>query len=296
MKKTINILSLIILSVFSNTAFSSSWELNYSWSLVLNSAEEITSTWTETINNKDDIKTIKELKEEVKTIDEQKEISDKNLDTLKKEILISRFFKTDLNETEKIELNILVQEYKKTKEGLNKQLSNQSQNLENTQETIKQLLENEKEIYKKLLSYIKIEKYEEYKEFIKQDIILINTNSTLESSIIKKETIIQNKVDDLKEKIKEHHNILNEKLINLVNIKIDEKLNELTQKEKFKILDQKSKIRLFEKLIDWIEIKSNTLKEKENKTRLLVKKIELYQVIIDRINIFKNNLLNFVSE
>ena len=296
MKKTINILSLIILSVFSNTAFSSSWELNYSWSLVLNSAEEITSTWTETINNKDDIKTIKELKEEVKTIDEQKEISDKNLDTLKKEILISRFFKTDLNETEKIELNILVQEYKKTKEGLNKQLSNQSQNLENTQETIKQLLENEKEIYKKLLSYIKIEKYEEYKEFIKQDIILINTNSTLESSIIKKETIIQNKVDNLKEKIKEHHNILNEKLINLVNIKIDEKLNELTQKEKFKILDQKSKIRLFEKLIDWIEIKSNTLKEKENKTRLLVKKIELYQVIIDRINIFKNNLLNFVSE
>ena len=287
----------MILVVFSNTAFSSSWELSYSWSLVINSAEEITSSWTEIINKEENnIKTIKELKEEVKTIDEQKEISNKNLDILKKEILISKFFKIDLSVTEKVELNILVQEYKKIKEELNKQLLNQSQNLENTEETIKQLLENEKEIYKKLLSYIKIEKYEEYKEFIKQDIILINTNSTLESSLIKKETIIQNKVDDLKEKIEEHHNILNKKLVNLVNEKIDEKLNELIQKEKFKTLDKKSKIRLFEKLIDWIEVKSNTLKEKESKTRLLIKKIELYEVIIERINIFKNDLLNFVSK
>ncbi len=289
MKILIKISLLILLVVFTNTTFSSSWILNNNIDTKFISPNN-TLSWTNI--QPDQIKTIKELKEEVRTIDEQKEISNKELDVLKKEILISRFFKTDLNPEEKFKLNNLVVEYKETKDKLNEQLLKQSQNLENTTETIKKLLENEKEIYKKLLNYINIEKYEEYKNFIKKDIIIINTNSNLESSILKKEAIIQNKVDDLKQKIEEHHNLLNKKLIDIVNEKIDLKLQELTEKKKFKQLDKESQLKLFWKLTSSIEKKITALESKENKTRLLIKKIELYKVIIKRIDLFKNNLFN----
>jgi hypothetical protein len=50
---------------------------------------------------------------------------------------------------------------------------------------------------------------------------MINKNSNLESNLVKKETIIKNKIEVLKEKIEEHNELLSEKLKNLVNKKID---------------------------------------------------------------------------
>lgn len=274
MKKIFKLLVFIILAVLTNTVFSSSWEIS---SPELNSAE-------------DKIKTIKELKNEVKIIDEEKKVTDKNFNILKERIVIYNFFKENLTEVEKIELNKLTNEYKITKEKLNIQLQLRSKKLQNTEWTIKKLLENEKEIYKKLIPFIKTEKYQDYKSFIKKDLDIINKNSTLESNLVKKETIIKNKVADLKDKIEEHNQLLSDKLKNLVNNKIDEKLTELTSKEKFKELKQESKYKLFNKLVIDIEKKKNILQDKENKTRLLIKKIELYKIIIERIKKFKKEM------
>lgn len=231
-----------------------------------------------------------ELKWEIKTIEIQKEETNKEFDDLKKDIIIAKFFKPNLSIIELNSLNKLVLEYKQTKDKLNNQLQKVSENLENTSETIQQLLENEKEIYKNLIPYIIIEKYEEYKEFIKKDLNIINQNSNLESEAIKKESIIKNKIEELKEKIEEHNQLLSEKLIVLINNKIDAKLNELILKDKFKQLDKISQNKLFEKLASSIEEKKADLELKENKTRLLVKKIELYKIIVDRIEYFKTNI------
>ena len=277
----IKLLVLLITVVFSNTAFWSSWIIlqEESPNIELGSAA-------------DEDKTIKELSEEVKTIDQKQEETEKEHDDLKKEIILSDFFRKDLTEPEKDKLNILVLEYKQTKEKLNRELLVQSRKLEDTKYIIHRLLETEKEIYKKLLHFIDINKYEEYKEFIKKDINLINQKSNLESEELKKEVIIQNKISNLKDKIEEHNDLLSAKLEQLVNQKIDEKLTELINKEKFKKLDKKSQIKLFEKLINSIKAKKDILEEKENKTRLLFKKIKLYSIIIDRIELFtENNLI-----
>jgi len=273
-KNIINTLYLIILVVFSNTTFSSTWNLNFTEIKI------------------DKTKTIKELKLEVKEIEEEKVETSKELEILKKETSIIHFFKINLNIKEKNELNKLVLEYKKTKDELNQQLLIRSKKLKNTEETIKKLLNNEREIYKKLLQFVKIEKYEEYTNFIKEDLSLINTNFNLESSGIQKEAIIKNKVANLKETIKEHNSLINKKIKTLVYKKIDVKINQLTLKDKFKQLDLISKIKLFEKLIWKINSKKEVLEDKWNKTVLIRKKITLYKIIIKRLKFFRNDFIN----
>ena len=278
LSKSIKLSLLIILVVFTNTTFSSSWFLvDKTNETELNSATEKTET-------------IKELKEEVKTIKEKKQETNKQFDILKRKVLISDFFRGNLNEEEKIKLNKLVLEYKRTKEKLNRTLRIKSKNLQDTKKTIKNLLQNEKEIYIKLLPFIKTNKYEWYKAFIKKDLEMINKNSNLESNLVKKETIIKNKIEILKEKIEEHNELLSKKLKDLVNKKIDWKLNELISKEKFKNLSYESKIKLFNKLIDNINSKKEKLEKQNNKTRLLIKKIELYKIIVERIELFRDKI------
>lgn len=290
MIKIFKFLIIILAVVFSNTTFWSSWEIVDNTEIQLNSADESIDNNDEN-KKSDEWKKIRVLKSEVNTLNEQNEETNKKFDNLKKEILIARFFKTNLTNEEQEELSKLVLEYKETKDKLNKQLLLRSKTLENTESTIKKLLENEKEIYKNLIQFIQIEKYEEYKEFIKKDLNIINESSNLKSQTVKKESILENKINNIKEKIREHNELLSKKLKELVINKIDIKLKELINKETFKKLDKDSQIKLFEKLILNLKTKKEMLDTKENKTRLLVKKIELYKVIIKRIELFKTYIL-----
>ena len=153
MKYILKTLTILILVVFTNTTFSD--ENNTE----LNSGKEI---WNWLVQKKDWIKTIKELKQEVKTIDELKEESDKKLDELKKELLVKKFFRVNLNYSEKNKLNKLIKEYKKKKEKLNNDIIIISRDLKNTDKIKKKLLLNEKDFYWNLIEYIDINKYDEY--------------------------------------------------------------------------------------------------------------------------------------
>ncbi len=279
MKILKKIIILIFLGVLTSSLFFSN--------KVLGNTGEIISDWSS--EDYDEDKTIKELKQEVKDIDSEKQETEEKFDELKKQILEKDLFLKDLDEEQKQKLDELLYRYKENKEKLNKRLRVRSRGLENTWETIKELLENEKEIYKNLIPYIRVDKYEDYKEFIKENLDIINKNSNLESDSIKKWVIIKNKIKDLKEKIEEHNEIIGQDLKLTINEKIDQKLNNLVSKEKFISLDKESKINLFGKLIENIKTKRDTLEDKENKTNLLEKKIELYKIIIERLEIFKKD-------
>ena len=282
MKILKKIIILIFLGVLTSSLFFSN--------KVLGNTGEIISDWSsEEKDDDDEDKTIKELKQEVKDIDSEKQETEEKFDELKKQILEKDLFLKDLDEEQKQKLDELLYQYKENKEKLNKRLRVRSRGLENTWETIKELLENEKEIYKNLIPYIRVDKYEDYKEFIKENLDIINKNSNLESDSIKKWVIIKNKIKDLKEKIEEHNEIIGQDLKLTINEKIDQKLSNLVSKEKFISLDEESKINLFDKLIENIKTKRDTLEDKENKTNLLEKKIELYKIIIERLEIFKKD-------
>jgi len=276
MKKFLKILFVIILiSVFSNTVFSSSWKIN-NWKI------------TNTADNK---KTIKELKEEVKIIDKKKEESDEKLDELKKDLLVKKFFKIDLSLSQKSKLNILIKNYKKKKQEINNNIIIKSKNLEDSSELKKELLINEKDFYWELLEYIDIKKYDEYLKYIKKNIEIINNKSNLNSSSAKKEIIIQNKVDNIKNKIKEHNNKTIDNTIILLNVRINKLLTKLVKKEKFKKLDNSWKIKLFDNLINAIDKKLENLKTKENKSKIQEIIINNKSSIIENIKIFKENIL-----
>ena len=278
MKILKKIIILIFLGVLTSSLFFSN--------KVLGNTGEVLLDWS---SEEDEDKTIKELKQEVKDIDSEKQETEEKFDELKRQILEKDLFLKDLDEEQKQKLDELLYRYKENKEKLNKRLRVRSRGLENTWETIKELLENEKEIYKNLIPYIRVDKYENYKELIKENLDIINKNSNLESDSIKKWVIIKNKIKDLKEKIEEHNEIIGQDLKLTINEKIDQKLNNLVSKEKFISLDKESKINLFGKLIENIKTKRDTLEDKENKTNLLEKKIELYKIIIERLEIFKKD-------
>ena len=277
MKHILKTLTILILVVFTNTTFSADNYTKDSWSWIIQKED-----WT---------KTIKELKQEVKTIDEQKEESDKQLDELKKELLVKKFFKVNLNYTEKNKLNKLIRDYKKRKQELNNAIIIKSRGLKDTVEIKKKLLLNEKDLYWDLIEYIDINKYDEYIQYIKKNIIIVNRKSNLDSSSAQKEVIIQEKVDNIKEKIQEHNKITTDNTIILLNTKISKILLKLTKKEKFKNLNKNWKIKLFDNLISVIDKKLDVLKKKPNLSKTQEIIIENKNKILENIKIFKANIL-----
>lgn len=285
MKIILKTLSLIIFVVLNNTAFSSDLILKS------DSNSEIIqkkSSWI--LIQPDNTKTIKELKQEVKTIDEQKIISDKNIDELKKELLVKKFFKVNLTNEQKIWLNILIKEYRKDKEDITNEIIIKSKNLINSDWLKKELLINEKNFYWNLLEYIDITKYDEYIDYIKKNIILINNKSNLNSTSAQKEVILQNKVDKYKEEIQKHNELTNNNTIILLNEKINTVLIKLTKKEKFINLNNDWKIRLFDNLIKSIKSKLSELEKRKDKTKIQIIITQNNDSIINNIELFKKNI------
>jgi len=277
MKYILKTFFFIILVVSLNTTFSE-------WKEIL---EDNTSTWI--IQEK--IKTIKELKQEVKTNTSKIEKTDQELDNLQKELLVKKFFKVNLNLSQKAKLNKIIIKYRKTKELLNNEIILKSKNFENNETLKKELLENEKNFYWSLIEYIDTTKYTEYIDYIKQNIIIVNKKTNLESNSATKEVIIQNKVDNIKEKIKKQNEITNDNTIQILNFKINRVLTKLTNKEKFINLPKEWKIKLFESLILKIKTKLEILDKKIKKSQTQEILIKNKDKIIENIKEFQDNIL-----
>lgn len=229
------------------------------------------------------IETLKNLKNQVEQIDNSKLKQEEKLKKLKKELIIQKFFKEDLTDSQKEQLKIIVLEYKENKEKLESHLKKLYST--NKVKTIKKLLENEKEIYKKLLPYINKQKYEEYKEFIKEDIRIVNEKLFLEVKKTETQKKIEEKLKIIKTKIKKHRKFIDKKIEEIINKKIEEKLINFTQKEAFQKLTNNQKKEVFKKLENKFKERLKRLKENNNINQ---KQIEIYEIIIDKIWEFKD--------
>ena len=265
---------LFSIAVSQNTVFWSSWD-----------SQEIpelnSATWV--ITTEGNSKTIKEGLTEVETLKLEEKKNNIKLSKLKRVLNIEDFFKLDLNLEQKDNLRNIMAIYNNHKNELEKKLETESERLNETEEIINEVVENRMDIYKKLVPFVKTDKYKEYLEFIKEDIIILKENTGIKDDIYKKEVILKEKVDIIKEKIEEHEELLSQRLKDLITRKIDEKILSFTTNEKFIKLSKNEKEDVVKNIIFKTSSQIEKLEILENKTRIWVTKLQIYITIDEKL-------------
>lgn len=227
-----------------------------------------------------EVATIKELQDNIRILEEKKwEITKQFSSDLWDIWEIKWFLKENLSIKETDEIKTIISDYNKSKEDIN---------LEETdkEEIKKQLLELKRETYKKLVPYIEQTKLEEYLEYIRKNVDILKKWKELNEEIYKNRELLEQKVILLKEKIKTNEDKLKNEIDELINKKIDEKINIIKNNEKFKLLDIEKRKEIINITIDKIKIKLDSFDDtEENK-----KKIEIYNLLIAKLQEVLNTL------
>ena len=119
---------------------------------------------------------------------------------------------------------------------------------------------------------------------------MLKEKKDIKAEVNRKKEILETKVKLIKEKIIEHNINLNENLKKTIENKLNEKLENLKNNEKFKFLKRETKQRVIEKTIIKVKIKINNLENEITKTVATMKKIEIYMIVLERLEKFKNEL------
>ena len=131
--------------------------------------------------------------------------------------------------------------------------------------------------------FIKVDLLQQYLKFIKENIEIVRDDKDLKEQIYKERELFDRKVDSLKEKIEENRKILDERIRKIVATRIDEKIQVILTNPDYINLSQDSKISVFQKILIKIQERKNTLLLIKNKTTILEKKIEIFQLFEEKI-------------
>lgn len=240
----------------------------------------------------DDTKTIWELKESIKELNEEKAGIDDKVAELKKSSDLWAFFKDQLSEQEITEVAAIIKQYKILNTQINRQFAETAEEFKPTITIKSELLEERKNLYKRLVPYIKIEKIEEYKQYIAWDASYLIEKKEVDEDIARKEWVIEQKVEKIEEKIEENKRELEESLKIAVSNRVDEYLDILAKKEKFIALPLESRINIVDSLISKLEDKVIELRTRvTNSTSTVDQKITILEtIVLERFENFKNNL------
>lgn len=255
LKKIIKLHIFFIISVFClNTAFWSSWIIN-------------------------DWKSIKQLNTEVKQLKIEKTKIDKKILELQTILKNSWFLKDNLSDISKIYIRRIIEKYDSERKKYETSLFKKSLWLKSTKNIRIKLINLKKDLYMKLVPYINQKKLKDYLNFVKKDLYTLKEEKEIKDNSIKKNIILKEKVDKIKEKIIKHKEKTQKILKQLIIIKIDNKINQFKNNIKFINLDKNKKIILLSYIIKRIDDK---IKEKENisnKTEILWIQIEIYKYL-----------------
>lgn len=221
--------------------------------------------------------TINDLKESISLLQEkQKEIYVKNPD-LSSIYDIKGFLKDDLDETKINEINKIISEYNTFK-----------LNYKNTENYETLVLIIKKDTYKKLTVYVKSEKLDEYLEYIKNNLETVKQDMDIRYEIIRKQELLEAKVDAIKEKIIINKTEFETNIIDIINTKIDEKLKIIRDNKDFQALDLKKRKYVIEQIIKKVEFK----KEEKLKSwdQVSERELYIYDLVIEKLKIFLTEL------
>lgn len=233
-------------------------------------------------------KTIKEIKSDITTLDKQSLELDTNFKDLNSDYELKSFLKKWLSIIELNKIRRLVSDYNENKNKIDIVLYEKAKNIESTFEENKRLLEEKKKLYVWLTPYIDQDFKEDYLEYIKWDAEIFTKQKIVTTNIIKNKEILNSKVEALETKIKEHRSYIDTSVKNLVNKKLDEKIENLKNNPSFTKLDNESKIKVLDKTIVKIKIKLKNFDSEKVDSN----KVQTYNLALSKLIDFQNTLIN----
>lgn len=244
----------------------------------------------------DEWKTIKELRENINELDRVENELSKDLDALNTDYELKSFLKKDLTLNELNIIRWLVNEYNTKKAKLESTLLAKAKQLLPVIEEKKLILEEKKSFYWKLTPYIDGVYNDEYLEYIEWDAKIFNEQRNVETDIIAKKELLNNKVEIIESKIQEHRNYINESIKKVIETALDEKIQKLKDNVTFQMLNYSSKIKVLDKTIVKIKIKLQNLQNSMSNTQIYPytnnfdKKVQTYNIAVNKLEAFKNSI------
>jgi hypothetical protein len=247
-----------------------------------------------------DWKTIKELKQNIDTLDKINDNLEDEFKQLNTTYELKTFLKKSLSSIDIKRIKALIAKYNDSKDELEKVLLKKAKQFSDVINEQKQLLEVKREFYSWLSPYINIKYKVEYLEYIKWDTKIFNKQKSITTDIIVKKEILNNKVETIETKIQKHKEYIDDSVKKITEARLDEKIRNLANNPSFKWLIHKSKLKVLDKTIDKIEAK--ILKLEESKvlvpswaimkpfSSILNKKIQTYYIAIEKLEAFKNSI------
>ena len=272
-KKIFNILFVITLLLFFSTN-------SYAW--------ELSILWTG--------KTIKELNNSIKILDNEKNKIENDFSELNTDLKLKTFLRKNISRFEFNKIKELVINYNKNEKKLNEKLLLEAKNWLDIKNTRKRLLENKKIFYNWLIPFININHKKEYLEYIKRDAELFKKKNIISVDIEVKKDILDNKVSRIESEIKKHKDYINKSIKNIIDTRLEQKINNLKNNDWFKFLSNESKVKVLEKTIRKIKIKLSNYTNKINLSWTWINqentnidnKLETYKIAIEKLENFKN--------
>lgn len=216
---------------------------------------------------------ISDIKENIRILQEkQSEILKSDVD-LYSIWDIENFIRDDLNSKENVELTNIIQNY-----------NYQSNKLRNSKSNFNNLLDLKRETYKKIWNYVDKSNLWEYLEYIKINIEIAYESNEIENEILKNEELLNNKLTDIKEQISKNKEKIQTNLNDVINSKVDEKINQIKNNENFKKLDLEKKRYIIEKIISYT--KNKRTDRNKVSTGTSIKEIDVYYIIIEKLQSF----------
>lgn len=237
----------------------------------------------ETVTENKKVETIKELRENISELEsEKRQLKNDWQNFLVENGNIEDFLKEDIVEEDESKLREIIEIYTMYKTGVSNELE-ETEDLEKQQELEKQLLILKQDLYKKLVYFIKPDRLDDFLTYVKWDLQVNQKRKNVSEEINEDTKKLENKVNVIRDKIEENKKTLDERIRLVIEKKLDEKIWEILANERFIQLDVDSKKQLFAITLDKLRIQREKFQSITDKTSLVNKKIETYDIIEEKL-------------
>ena len=243
--------------------------------------DKTSSSWS--IVETERVETIKELRENITELETKKrQLKEDWQNFLSENGSIQDFLKEDIAEEDEARLREIIDLYSIYKQRLNTELevSNDDTKIETLK---KELLNLKQDLYKKLVYFIKIEKLDDFLTFVRWDLSVNEKRKDVDEEIDEDTKKLEEKVQVIRDKIQENKRVLDERIRVVIEKKLDEKISKILSDERFTKLDIEAKKQLFVITLEKLRVRKEVLVSMTNKTSLVDKKIETYNIIEQKL-------------
>ena len=205
---------------------------------------------------------IKELNQNIEKIkSEQADLETKTENQNKEYGDLIWFIKQNLGKDEIYEIKKEIDEYVDLNEQLDNDLKNNALDKTESNNIKSEILTQKIDLYRFLYDYVDENKKSEFIEYIKINLKATKERKELLEELAKNQLILDKKINQIKDEIETHKDILNTKIDEIITQKIIQRINLIDTNEKYKKISQKTKNEIYNNFIITIKEK---IKDVEN--------------------------------